>query len=61
MVYCYVCDTEIHIDDWPDHVDMEKKRHGKDIYKKLKAEREERLKCCRELEKHPHNKKLDDF
>ena len=61
MVYCYVCNTEINFLAWANHVAIEKKKHGENIYQLLKAEREGRLKKVRELKKHPHDKKLEEF
>lgn len=61
MVYCYVCNQEINHLGWPNHVAMEKRKHGKNIYQMLKAEREGRLKKIKGLKKHPYNRKLDDY
>lgn len=61
MVYCYVCGQEINFLAWSNHVIMEKKRHGDNIYQILKAEREKRLKKVKELKKNPHNKRLEEF
>lgn len=61
MVYCYVCKTDINYLAWPNHVTMEKKRHGKNIYQILKAERKKRLDKIKELKKNPHNKRLEEF
>lgn len=38
-VKCHVCNKDIGFLGFANHVKMEKKLHGKDIYKKLKAKR----------------------
>jgi len=58
MVYCYVCGKEINFLGWANHVRMEKKKHGKDIYKRLKAEREGRIDIKL---KNLKNKKIDNY
>lgn len=36
-IFCIVCHKEIGIFGWPSHVKKEKKLHGYDIYKRIKA------------------------
>jgi len=40
MVKCYVCGADINFRGWASHVKKEKRIHGEDIYKILKAERD---------------------
>ena len=54
MPFCYVCGRQIHPLIWAKHVIIEKRKHGEDIYERLKAER-------KKLYDESENKKLDDF
>ena len=42
MPFCYVCGREINYLAWAKHVAMEKRKHGENIYRILKAEREKK-------------------
>lgn len=58
MTYCYVCGNEIDFNDWYEHQNLEKQRHGKNIYEILKSQR---IKNRKIIEKVKSNKRIEEF
>ena len=63
MVHCYVCGQEIGFLGWANHVKMEKRIHGDDIYIRLKQERTNGgyLDLLPKEQRDKNQKQLDEF
>ena len=64
MVHCYVCGKDIGYMGWPNHVRMEKRKYGNDIFKRKLLERQNILGLEEQVERldsELKNKRLSDF